>query len=151
EELDERILATLLNPPVLDRRITDLTEAARKILAIIGLSRRATWKVGHLLTLLSALGHNEGFTPILSLLQGGLLFPVRVEGLPELVDFESVLGESGTLQASVFTHPAVAARARGEDLGLPQIPGESLPAAPRESDGLDWPLRLSVVWQDVHD
>src|SRR5262249_46459483 len=49
---------------------------------------------------------------------------------------------------SVFTHPAIAARAIGEDLALPECPSRSLPSAqPLEADGLEWSLRMSVVWQ----
>src|SRR5581483_11029865 len=58
----------------------------------------------------------------------------------------------------VFAHPAVAVRARGEDLGLPDLAsGRREPAVPnggltptaRQADGLDWPLRLGVVWQQL--
>ena len=44
--------------------------------------------------------------------------------------------------------PLVAERMIGQDLGLPVLeshPDEGEPTG--ESDGLDWPLRLSVLWQ----
>src|SRR4051812_9288088 len=57
DELTDRILTTLTNPPGVDRRLKDLEPAARKLLALLGLTRRPAWKVGHLLTALAALGH----------------------------------------------------------------------------------------------
>lgn len=152
DELLDKSVATLANPPVIDRRIKDLPPAARKLLALVGLSRRPRWKVGHLITLLAALDHAEGFTPVLAALEAGLLFPELPAGSPPLDDFAAWLGQAGTLAATVFVHPAVAARARGEDLGLPDLATDTPPAggAARVADGLEWPLRLAAAWQQVH-
>jgi len=95
EELLDKSVATLTNPPVIDRRIREFPEPIRKLLALIGLSRQPQWKVGHLLTLLASLGHSEGFVPIASALESGLLFPVLSEGLPPLDDFAAWLGALG--------------------------------------------------------
>ena len=73
-ELIERILATLRNPPVVDRRIRDLPENSRVLLTWIGLSYRPTWKVGHLVTASACLGHADGLLPILQLLEACLLY-----------------------------------------------------------------------------
>ncbi len=151
DELADRCFATLTNPPVVDRRIKDQSDAARKLLALVGLSRRPAWKVGHLLTLLAALGHADGLAPVLELLQNGLLFPELSPHGPPLAQFESWVGPDGVLHATVFTLPNVAARARGEDLGLPALPAERGGATPRTADGLDWPLRLAVAWQLVDE
>src|SRR5262245_47429427 len=152
DELLDKSIATLTNPPVIDRRIKDLPPAARKLLALVGLSRRPRWKVGHLIPLLAAIGHVEGFTPVQAALEAGLLFPERAPDSPPLEDFAAWLGQAGTLAATVFVHPAVAARARGEDLGLPDLASDDVPAegSPRTADGLEWPLRLAAVWQQVH-
>jgi hypothetical protein len=151
DELADRCVAALTNPPVIDRRVREQPDAARKLLALVGLGRRPAWKVGHLVTLLASLGHAEGLAPVLSLLQAGLLYPELSPEGKELTAFESWLGSAGVLQASVFAHPAVAGRARGEDLGLLELPAEPLAATPRAADGLDWPLRLAVIWQEVDD
>jgi hypothetical protein len=159
EELVEKSIATLTNPPVIDRRIRDLPDASRKLLAVIGLSGQPRWKVGHLLTLAAALGHSDGFAPVAELLAAGLIFPERPSGAPPLADFASVAA------GEVFAHPAVSSRARGEDLGFPDLASRgreapvgdanrslTAPARPdtvRQSDGLDWPLRLAAVWQQV--
>jgi len=145
EELVEKSVATLANPPVIDRRIRDLPDASRKLLAVIGLSRRPRWKVGHLLTLAAALGHADGFAPVADALAAGLLFPELPPGGPPLADFATLAA------GEVFAHPAVSARARGEDLGLPDLanPDRAAGGAARTADGLDWPLRLSAVWQQV--
>ena len=151
EELLEKSVATLTNPPVIDRRIRDLPEPIRKLLALIGLSRQPQWKVGNLLTLLSALGHSEGFAPIAAALESGFLFPLLPENFPPFEDFSTWLGSAGTQTAEVYAHPAVVLRARSESLGLPNV-ANSDPAAggyPRLADGLDWVLRLAAVRQQV--
>ncbi|HXD85059.1 MAG TPA: hypothetical protein VN641_01105 [Urbifossiella sp.] len=148
DELLEKSTATLGNAPVIDRRIKDLSAPARKLLALIGLSRQPRWKVGHLISLLAALGHAEGFAPVQEALEDGLLFPDLVSNAPPLDDFAAWLGQSGTLAASVFAHPQVAGRARGESLDLPNLAVAAAGAA-RTADGLDWPLRLAAVWQQV--
>ncbi|HET6573573.1 MAG TPA: hypothetical protein VFG68_08230, partial [Fimbriiglobus sp.] len=160
DELAERCVAALTNPPVIDRRIKEQPDAARKLLALVGLSRRPTWKVGHLVTLLASLGHPEGLAPVMALLQAGLLYPDLPPEGRGYTAFESWLGSVGVLQASVFAHPAVAGRARGVDLGLldlasggrqppVDVTNRGLTPPPRHADGLDWPLRLAVAWQQV--
>jgi len=146
DEVLDKSIGTLLNPPVIDRRIRDLSPAGRKLLAVIGLSRQPRWKVGHLLATLAGLGHGEGFTPIQEALESGLLFPELTGGMID--DFAAWLGASGTLNAVVFAHPSVANRARGEDLELPNL-AEPGSGAVRLADGLDWPLRLAAVWQQI--
>lgn len=152
EELLDRSAVTLTNPPVIDRRIRDLPDAARKLIALIGLSGQPQWKFGHLLVLSSALGHDNGFVPVAEALTSGLLYPVLPDGSEPISDFAAWLGAAGIVHAEVFAHPAVAIRARGEDLGLPDLGDTELASAgpPRQSDGLDWPLRLAAVWQQIH-
>ena len=149
DELLEKSVAMLGNPPVIDRRIKDLSVPARKLLAIIGLSRQPRWKVGHLISLLASLGHAEGFAPIQEAMEAGLLFPELSSTTSALVDFAAWLGQSGTLAATAYAHPSVAARARSEDLELPSLAGDHPPSAGRVADGLDWPLRLAAVWQQI--
>ena len=151
DELVDKCLSTLSNPPIVDRRIRELPESARKLLAVMGLSRRPTWRAGHLAMISAALGHPDGFIPVLALLQNGLLFPDLPADAPsEVVQFESWLGWAGTQHAPLFAPPAVASRARAEDLGLPVLVAEEPSRSPpRVADGLDWPLRLAVVWQMV--
>ncbi|MGL6073823.1 MAG: hypothetical protein ACRC8S_06640 [Fimbriiglobus sp.] len=151
EELIERCTSTWANPPVLDRRIRDLPESSRKVLAIVGLSRRCRWKIGGLLTILASLGHQEGLTPITTLLDCGLAIPKLPATMQRLETWIEVLG-SNIVDAELDFPPGVVSRARTEDLGLPTIPSESLGlASPRQSDGLDWPLRLSLVRQQVEE
>ena len=152
DELIDKCLSTLLNPPVMDRRIKELPDAARKALTLMGLSRRTNWNVGSLVLALAALGHAEGLSPITTLLDNGLVCPVLGELPAELGQWESFLGEGNIADARVVVHPQVAARARAEDLGLPTIFGEPVGApATRTADGLDWPLRLSVVRQQIEE
>jgi hypothetical protein len=150
EELIEKSVGTLSNPPVIDRRIRDLSEPARKLLTLIGLSRQPRWKVGHLITLLAALDHAEGFAPVAECLAAGLLFPESPTDAPPLDDFAAWFGGAGMHAAEVFAHPAVSVRARGEPLGLPDLANPEGGGAARVADGLDWPLRLAALWQQVN-
>jgi hypothetical protein len=170
EDLIERGAAIPSNPVVIDRRLQDRTPAARQVLALIGHSRQPCWNLGNLVELTVALGHGDGLQPVLELLEAGLLYP-RLdweEGAPgrnggptrKIKSFEQWMaapGPSGVLL--VFTPPQIAARALGEDLGLPDLSivdregSQSTIHDPRstlhESDGLEWLLRLSVLWQQV--
>ena len=94
DELLDKAAATLTNAPVIDRRIKDQPPAARKLIALIGMSRQPRWKVGHLITLLAALGHAEGFAPVRAALEAGLLFPELAPGQP-LEDFAEVAAAAG--------------------------------------------------------
>src|SRR5438876_8074850 len=64
DELRERLRDAIANAPVIDRRLKELPLACRKLLALIGLSRRPDWTVGRLLEMLAALGHAEGLAPV---------------------------------------------------------------------------------------
>jgi hypothetical protein len=146
EDLAEKAADTLGNPPVIDRRLRDLPDSAKTLIRLIGLSRQPRWNVGQLLTLAAATGHGEGVTPVLTLLEAGLLFPQLAEN-QTLVDFTDWLGREGTLSAMTLIHPAVATRARS--LREPKPSGKAKPNATpgQESDGLEWLLRMAAVWQ----
>jgi hypothetical protein len=155
EDLLDKSVATLANVPVIDRRIKELPPASRKLLALIGLSRQPRWKVGHLLALLAALDHSDGFAPLEAALQAGLLYPDLNPHAPPIDDFPAWLGQAGAIASVVFAHPGVAGRARDEDLELPDLAEASgsagaSPSQGRIADGLDWPLRLAAVRQQVH-
>src|SRR5579859_1279126 len=150
DELIERIREAVGNAPVIDRRLKDLPPAARKILDLIGLSRRPDWQAGHLLAMLAALGHADGTTPIQVLFDEGLIYPLRPAGSPKLQSFQHWLGSESGTRLRIFAHPKVTQRARGEDLGLPELAAASPTRSEvREADGLEWPLRLAVAWQQT--
>jgi hypothetical protein len=166
EELISRSVDTVNNPAVLDRRLADLEPAGRQVLALIGHSRQPCWALGNVVELMMALGHDDGLKPVLDLLEGGLLFPL-LPPLPEsadrrtgqIVSFEQWLSAGGSTGLSVFCPPQIAVRAIGADLGLPDLSQEAKAGSPispiesttstLESDGLDWLLRLGVLWQQV--
>jgi hypothetical protein len=165
EELIERMAGAAGNPAVIDRRLLELEPAGRKLLALVARSRQPSWQLGHLIELLVALGHAVDFRPVLSLFEEGLLYPDLPDPVQRLKNFEQWLNVGAANGLAVFAHPDVAARALGEDLVLPDLSGEhdpaeaDAPAASRapptgpstiqESDGLEWPLRLAVLWQQV--
>jgi hypothetical protein len=173
QELITRGADTIDNPPVLDRRLQDLEPASRQMLALIHRSRQPCWGVANLIELMMALGHAEGVKPLLDLLEGGLLFPVlgslgegtAPEQAPEgkrLYGFELWLASPGPDGLWVFSPPQVASRAAGEEIPLPDLtaplPGSALLSSDpppgllaQEADGLEWLLRLGVLWQQLGD
>jgi len=176
EELVERTLDTLADAAKLDRRIKDLPPACRLVLALIGHGQQPRWAVGSLVEMLMMLGHEDGLKPIKVLIETGLLFPASSSTNTARLRLKNI--DIWLAQASgpmVFTLPQVAARAIGEPLGVAEggtgflaRPADAPPnkdidalrlrtdglGSPShgqvyEADGLDWPLRLAVLWQSV--
>lgn len=149
-ELVDRSLASISNVAVVDRRVQALEPGQRRLLSLIGHSRQPRWRVGSLLELLIALGHDGDPRSLVSLFESGLLYPELSASSQVLKSFETWIGrDDGRL--IVVAPPQVTHRALGEDLGLPECPGAvQVPgAAVVEADGLDWPLRLAVLWQQI--
>jgi hypothetical protein len=153
DELIDRAVATVGNAAVIDRRLRELEPPARQLLALLAHSRQPRWRLGNLVELVITLGQREEpFQPILALFEGGLLHPdpAAPGAVHGLRSFEQVLGLASGAGLAVFAHPAVAARAVGTDLGLPELAAVPAAAASvREADGLEWLLRLSALWQLV--
>jgi hypothetical protein len=155
EDLIERMAGVAENPAALDRRLQDLEPASRQVLACIGHSRQPRWQLGNLVELAVALGQPDGLRPVFELLQSGLLYPDLGAG-GRIKTFEQWLAYPPSAGLTVFTPPLIATRAVGEDLGLPDLSGAdgnsettALPPAVQEADGLEWLLRLAVLWQQV--
>jgi hypothetical protein len=152
EELLMRAVQAVSSPAVLDRRLKERSPAERRVLALIGHSRQPRWPVGSLVELCTALGEPDGLQPVLALLQAGLLFPdLGAAAKNRCKAFATWLTQTSAPLLTVFAPPCVTERALGEDLGLPDLSvsaAEARPAA-QEADGLEWPLRLAVLWQQV--
>jgi hypothetical protein len=159
-DLVQRCIGALGNAVMVDRRLGAQSLASRRLLALMGHSGQPRWKMGGLLEMLAALGHADGPAPVLALFEAGLLFPDLSDttrngstSLPparHLKSFEQWLGHGTSTSYQVFTLPFVLSRAIGEDLGIPVCaPVNVSMSAPREADGLEWPLRLAVVWQQL--
>jgi hypothetical protein len=149
EELAERIRAACTNAPLIDRRLKDLPPASRTLLAAIGRSRRPTWKLPHLLSILASLGHCDGVEPIATLFDEGLVFPVRPAKSARLASWQQWLMRESHLLC-LFVHPFVAERAAQHAVELPELKGATPSRKEvREADGLEFPLRLAVAWQQI--
>jgi Helicase conserved C-terminal domain len=149
DELIDRAVENLANPPVIDRRLKELPPACRNVLAAVGLSRHYEWPVGQLLALLATLGHSEGLAPIHALLDAGLAVPVASADGKPFRQWEDWLGAAPTT-ARLFVPPAVAERAARDGCGLPELPGKRFdPNVVHAADGLEWVLRLGVLWQQL--
>jgi hypothetical protein len=170
QELVERCLGTLGNAAVLDRRLGELEQGSRDLLALLAHSRQSLWRVGNLVEAAYCLGSTNGLDPVVDLLNAGLLFPQlapagaarntgRRASAPRLKEFSQWLAVSGSSPPQVFVAPPVSERAAQHRLTLPPLAaaGESSGSRLRwsqtptvhEADGLEWPLRLAVLWQMV--
>jgi hypothetical protein len=177
DELIERCLAAVGNPAVIDRRLDDLEPPCVRLLALIGRSRCTQWRVGNLVEIMVALGHADGLAPVTSLLESGLLFPV-LPGVATAAEppsptgngnstaarprgarcrsFTGWLGQAGAAPPAIFAPPEITARACGLDDSRPLVPPDWPQAvelknpAIHEADGLDWPLRLAALWQQMY-
>jgi len=157
EELIERSIATLENTPVLDRRLRELAQPSRLVLALMAHSQQPRWRIGQLIEMTVALTPDGGLEPILDLLEAGLLFPDLPEG--ETINaFNMWLAHGGAHRPpAVIAPPLLLERLlAGYREGAAIAFDEALPPSttllgvtPLETDGLDWPLRLSVLWQQV--
>ncbi len=146
DELRERLRDAINNAP------KELPPSCRKLLSLIGLSRRPDWRVGQLMEMLSALGHDEGLTPIQTLFEEGLLHPVERPNAGRLKGFDWWLNNGPIAELRLFAHPLVTRRARLQSLDLPVLPThEPIRTEVHEADGLEWPLRLATAWQQVHE
>jgi hypothetical protein len=149
DELIVRAVETLSNPPVIDRRLKELPPSCRALLAAIGWTRRFEWPVGQLVELLSVLGYTEGLAPVLTLLDAGLFIPLGSDSPKSLRKWEDWLGVE-PMRARLLVPSGVAERALREGTGLPQLPGKRFEAKSIQiADGLEWLLRLGVLWQQL--
>lgn len=161
EDLIKRMVEAAENAAVVDRRLRESSAGGRQLLAMIGLSRSHRWHVGNLVELLAALGHADPLAEVQALLDGGLLFPALAHanhgataGNSRLRSFADWLGHTPAPHLILCAHPWISRRAMGEDLPLPDLSGDGgapprSTAPVREADGLEWPLRLAILWQQV--
>lgn len=141
---------TTANVPVIDRRLRDLEAPARNLLALINLSRQPCWRVGGLLELLSAFPQTQDGMPVIfHLFEAGLLYPELNEKDPQLSSFEDWLGRGGT-DYRVFAPSTVTERAADLPVELEPLTEIVTHAKEvREADGLEFPIRLGALWQQV--
>lgn len=151
EELIRRCLEVLENPPVLDRRLAELPDPARSLLAIVFRSRQPEWPLASLFELLMALGQEPAAVgaTIQDLFEAGLLFPVLSEQTTRFGSFGYWLSTATEGPLYVLVPRQIAGRVRPPEGDWPEL-GEHLALArPMQADGLDWLLRLGVLWQQV--
>jgi hypothetical protein len=147
-ELIDRCLATFDNPAMLDRRLKDLEPAARQALTLITMSGQPRWPVGSLVEMLITLGAADGLAPVQTLLEAGLLYPELPTGgaKTKVRHFDTWLAQQ--VRPTVYAPPALTERCGGEPLPI-DVDSAMLPGPAREADGLEWPLRLAVAWQQA--
>ena len=160
DELLDRVGAALNNAAMIDRRLKELPAACRQILCVIGHSRQTRWPVGALVEILVALGHADGLEPLVTLLESGLLlpelFPFGTDPDQDKTRWSKFRNFEGWLARSepmpmLLASPQVTKRVLQEDLGIvcPEAAAPEGKTTIHEADGLDWPLRIAVLWQQV--
>jgi hypothetical protein len=160
DELIERCLSTLGNPATVDRRLKGLSPSARMMLTVIGASRQACWPLGELFQTLLALGDQTPIQSILEVMGVGFLYPVLesdgaggpvVPSGRSLTSLEQWLAAEHTRARAVFAASLPLERVRGEAIPVPDLHVDETPSAVHEADGLEWLLRLAVLWQTTTD
>lgn len=156
-ELRKRLARWADNPPQVDRRLKEISPTARTLLDVLRLGKRNHWHVGTLLELAASLhgcrpAETDGLKVIEELFLHGLLLP-DVAGLDaKLSNFEDWLGQGATGHFQAWITPQVLSRANFQFETLPPLEGSSIEVgAVQEADGLEWFLRLAVLWQQLHD
>ncbi len=158
-ELIDRMCAGLGNVAMVDRRLKELPAASRQILAIIHRSRQPRWPISILVETLAMLGHDDGLAPVTALLQSGLLLPElsppgtdpeaeRPSARSRVKNIESWLTRSDPIPV-VLAPPGIAKRALNEPLPIAIPTEEKNGSTVYETDGLEWPTRLAVLWQQT--
>ena len=148
DDLTDKAMNVLLNPPVIDRRIRELPGACRKLLAVMAITRNYRWRIGDMLQVLSTLGHHDGLVPFLTLMENGLLYPALAD---EQADFklDDLATSAESIHRYVFALPEVACRGLREPMDLPALGEEHADWTGQTPDGLEWMLRISVAVQMV--
>jgi hypothetical protein len=159
DELLDRIVAAFDNAAMIDRRFKELPADCRRILCVIGHSRQTRWPLGSLVEILVALGADDGLAPLITLLESGLLLPElfpfgydpedeKITARSKLRNFDTWLARSDPMPM-LLASPTVTKRVLNEDLGIECPTTVANETTVHEADGLDWPLRLAVLWQQV--
>ena len=157
-ELIDRMCAGLTNAAMVDRRLKELPVACRQIMAIIHQSRQTRWSISVLVETLAMLGYDDGLAPVTALLQSGLLLPElaplgtdpdeRSAARSRVKNIESWLTRSDPIPV-VLAPPTIAKRAHGEPLPIEFATEANDNPRIFEADGLEWPMRLAVLWQQT--
>ncbi|MGF1582064.1 MAG: helicase-associated domain-containing protein [Gemmataceae bacterium] len=169
DELIRRMIETTTNAPVIDRRLRELPVLHGQLLNMIGRSSLPRWRVGNLVELIATIGSNEPLRVVLELLEGGLLFPdlrgqvvvddpdaVGMTASGKLRSFETWISTTTPESSFLFCPPGILARATNDPLEFPDWPPTyeddavvSPVGKPRETDGLELLLRMSVLKQQT--
>lgn len=151
-ELIRKCIEVLENPPVLDRRLAELPENAQRLLALIARSRQSEWPLGSLFELLLAFGESAETVGgvVQDLFVAGFVQPVLPEGVRRFGSFGywiSTAAEQGPL--GVFVPRCIASRATLPPTDFPDLAEADPLASPLTADGLEWLVRLGVLWQQA--
>jgi hypothetical protein len=151
QELIDKSLATLQNPAVVDRRLKELPQETRRVLALVRLSGQPRWSVANLCELSALCGTPLGHEAFLEVIEAGLAFPdtpPATSSRGKIKQLASWLALASP--AEILIPPSVSTRLDTEELGLANVLEPVTPSgAIHETDGLDWLLRLAVVRQVV--
>jgi hypothetical protein len=148
DEILEKLVATYANPPVIDRTLNALTGPARTLLALLGRSRQTHWRIHDLLAILAALGAEDAFLVVESLLHDGLLV---ADAVAPLDNFSNWYVEMPAAKCVLAPATVLARAAALSWTDMSELPVKAVDARrpPTTVDGLEWPIRLAIAWQHV--
>lgn len=150
DDLRERIAQALANPPVVDRRLRELPLPAQRLLHVLAVSGRPDWRLSDLVGILSALDPSPGLEALVALWNYGFLFPAERPTGKRWRPPDLMAQALDAQDPRLFVPPSVLHRSRLLSLDWPRL-ASLQPASPeiRESDGLEFPIRLAAAWQIV--
>jgi len=151
-ELINKCLEVLQNPPVLDRRLADLSLPLRRLLGLLARSRQSIWPLASLFELLLAFGEEPAAVgPVVQdLFEAGLVYPVLGGNVSRLGSFGYWISTASEGPLYVLLPRPLMERVRLPEVEQTHL-GETLPeVTPRRADGLELLLRLAVLWQQVY-
>lgn len=147
DDVREKLGHALTDPVPLDRALRGVSADGRRLLKIIALSRRPVWRLTDLTWASAAMGAAEGLDVVAELLGSAVVFPHLSDTDAPIETLDAWLARAAFAPLQVFAPPAISERCRAEDLNVELPPVEAGPLSPVEADGLEWLVRLSVLWQ----
>lgn len=170
EELIDRCVEAFDNTVLINRRLKELDESRRTLLAALAQSKQCKWKLGQLIEIAMCMGQEDGLSTVFDLLNQGFLLPdvVNLEQKdrlpkpcknPYIKSFEQWIGFPGPEGLAIFLPPPISQRSISFPLSFPQkyeppegaeilVPDTLAPVL--QADGMEFPLRMSVLLQMVH-
>ena len=150
--LRKRIADALANAPLVDRRLRELPVAGQHLLQVLAINGRPDWPLSALSAMAAAVAPSDDGNVLQVLIEHGFLLPAEQLSGRRRLSIPPSLAVIEQKDPRYFVPPLVLQRARLLETEWSQLTAhQPTRAVVRETDGLDIPLRMAVVWQLVRD